>query len=203
MVPVRTVWRRRLADAYPISVTMFTRMVDQGILRPDDRVELIHGLLVKKMSMNSPHRIAKRKLFFALNQVVPPGYFVDEQAPVRTTDSVVEPDVMVLRGNPDDYFPEHALASQTSLLIEVADTSLADDRSKKKALYANEGVTNYWIVNLADLQIEAYTDPTGPSDTPTYRSRIDYRPGSSIPVVLDGREVGNFKVEDAFPKPNE
>jgi len=155
------------------------------------------------MAVNSRHRIAKRKLFLVLNQLITPEYFIDEQAPVRTTDSVVEPDLMILRGSPDDYFPEHALASQTSLLIEVADTSLADDRRKKKLLYAYESVRNYWIVNLADLQIEVYTDPTGPGDAPTFRSRIDYRPGNTIPLELDGKLVGQFRVEEGFPKSTE
>jgi Uma2 family endonuclease len=45
------------------------------------------------------------------------------------------------------------------LLIEVADTTVRYDRSTKRRLYAKEGITEYWIVNVPKQCIEVYRDP--------------------------------------------
>jgi hypothetical protein len=47
----------------------------------------------------------------------------------------------------------------------------------------------YWIVNLADMQIEAHADPTGPAEQPHYRQKQVYKP-----VVLDGNELAITKL---------
>ena len=46
------------------------------------------------------------------------------------------------------------------MLIEVADTSLPSDTGEKAELYAEAGITDYWVVNLADKSIELFRDPT-------------------------------------------
>jgi Uma2 family endonuclease len=63
-------------------------------------------------------------------------------------------------------------------------------------LYASSGVPVYWIVNLVDGLVEMYTnaDPSG-----GYRSRVDFRLGDEIPVVIDGREIGRIAVKDLLP----
>jgi Uma2 family endonuclease len=43
------------------------------------------------------------------------------------------------------------------LLIEVASTSLGDDRGKKLEAYAGVGIPVYWIVNLIDGRVEVYS----------------------------------------------
>jgi hypothetical protein len=92
---------------FRISVPMYHRMIEAGILGPDDRVELLEGLLVKKLSKNPPHRVAKRLLQRALSAVLPAGWFDDEQEPVTTDDSEPEPDLSILRGDPRDYLRGH------------------------------------------------------------------------------------------------
>ena len=45
------------------------------------------------------------------------------------------------------------------LVVEVADTSLAQDRLTKGALYAAARIPEYWIVNLRDQRIEVLRGP--------------------------------------------
>jgi Uma2 family endonuclease len=45
------------------------------------------------------------------------------------------------------------------LVIEVADSSLAVDRTDKAEIYAAAGVAEYWIVNIPDRAIEVHTEP--------------------------------------------
>jgi Uma2 family endonuclease len=67
-------------------------------------------------------------------------------------------------------------ANQALLIIEVAESSLAIDRGRKRRLYASCGVPEYWIVNLPDRCIEVYTVP----ESNAYARVEKYEPGQSI-----------------------
>jgi Uma2 family endonuclease len=82
-----------------------------------------------------------------------------QNALVVSNDSVPEPDLKVLRRRALPYKQRHASAEDALLLIEVADSSLAWDRSTKLALYAEAGIPEYWIVNCPAESIEVYRQP--------------------------------------------
>ncbi len=106
-----------------------------------------------------------------------------------------EPDISVVRGQSRDYV-EQPRPEDVPLVVEVADKGrLAIDRGDKRVSYAGGRIPVYWIVNLVDRQVEVYTDP-GPDG---YRSRVDFKPGERIPVVLDGEQVGEVAVDDILP----
>jgi Uma2 family endonuclease len=69
----------------------------------------------------------------------------------------------------------------------------------KCRIYARAGVVCYWIINLADRQIEVYTSPSGPMASPSYGQRTDYRAGAQVPLVLDGVTAANVAVLDLLP----
>jgi hypothetical protein len=62
----------------------------------------------------------------------------------------------VVRGTPDDYGADHPGPADVLLVVEVADTSLAFDRTTKRILYGAAGIVEYWIVNLAARTLEVY-----------------------------------------------
>jgi Uma2 family endonuclease len=68
-----------------------------------------------------------------------------------------EPDVAVVPGRRQDYAVRHPHIAL--LVVEVSDTSLAQDRGDKASLYAAAGITDYWIVNLVDGQLEVFRNP--------------------------------------------
>ena len=81
----------------------------------------------------------------------------------------------------------------------MADTTLDRDLGFKKRLYAQAGIPIYWIVNLQDLQIEVYTQPSGPGRLPDYHQRQDYALTQSVPLVIDSQEVDRLPVQDLLP----
>jgi Uma2 family endonuclease len=81
-----------------------------------------------------------------------------------------------------------------ALIVEVAVSSLAEDRIQAD-LYAAAGIAVYWIVNMVDSQIEVYSGPTSTG----YSSRVDFLPGQSVWVVIDGVQVGTIAVDDVLP----
>jgi Uma2 family endonuclease len=72
-------------------------------------------------------------------------------------------------------------ADDVFLLIEVADTTLAYDRSRKLKLYAKEGIVEYWIVNVSKKCIEVYRD----RKTNGYATSVELLPGDvASPLAL-------------------
>ena len=76
---------------------------------------------------------------------------------------------------------------------------MRQDRGTKKRIYARAGIAVYWVVNLKARQIEVYTDPASVAQQPDYGQRHNYGVSHSIPVVLDGVEVGHLTVRELFP----
>jgi Uma2 family endonuclease len=136
----------------------YERMAAQGILRPDERVELLDGEIVVMSPQGSRHTTVLRLVEKALNKAFGAGYDVRTQVPLLLgARSEPEPDVAVVTGSPDDYLDEHP---KTALLVvEVADRTLALDRGKKLAIYARAGIQDCWIINLVDRVLEVHRNP--------------------------------------------
>lgn len=107
-----------------LSVEAYHRLIREGTLNEDDRVELLDGLLVAKMPTNPSHRIATRKTRVALERLLPAGWYADEQKPITLTTSEPEPDVAVVRGDTSDYQDRHPGPRDVSLAVEVSDATL-------------------------------------------------------------------------------
>jgi Uma2 family endonuclease len=164
-------------------------------LLDDDRVELIDGYMVKKMVKSPPHVVACVRVVAALGRIALAGWHTSPGEPIRITGRTEpEPDVALVRGVIDDYESRHPEPSDIALVVEVADTTLAKDRRRRRT-YGPAGIPVYWIVNLAGRQVEVYTDP-GPDG---YASRADYAPGAAIPLVIDGETVDQVAVNDFLP----
>jgi Uma2 family endonuclease len=180
---------------YRMSLEKFEAMVESGVFTERDKLHLIDGLLVAKMTRKDPHCTADTLCRDQLIRVIPGGWFVRSNKPVRLPpDSKPEPDQCVVRGSARDYARRSPGAADVGLLVEVADTSLDADR-RMALIYGAAAIPVYWIVNLVDSQVEVYTGPTASGYGPP---RI-YKPGYELPVVLDGAEVGRIAVSDILP----
>lgn len=137
--------------------------MDRAGILGDKRVELIEGELIEMSPPNPPHAIATTELDDILTRTLGDRAKVSVQNPLRLSPDMNDrnlplPDIAVVKRR---TYLDHPQPEDVYLLIEVADTSLADDRGKKGALYAKHGIPEYWIVNLVDGQLEVYTGPKG------------------------------------------
>ncbi|MHB1560636.1 MAG: Uma2 family endonuclease, partial [Isosphaeraceae bacterium] len=124
-------------------------MVASGILKSSPRFHLIRGYLVARMTQNPPHRVADELCGAELARVVPAGRFhISAARPVRFPgrDSEPEPDRSVVRGTPRAYERHHPGPEDIALVVEIADSSLADDR-KLAEVYGPAGSPANRIVN--------------------------------------------------------
>jgi Uma2 family endonuclease len=160
----------------------YDRLVDVGIFGPEDRVELLDGLLVAREPQGGRHATVVALVRAALEKAFGRSYHVREEKPIALDErSEPEPDVVVVPGQPRDYLDAHP--SRPVLVVEVADTSLALDRLRKGRLYARAGIADYWVVNLIDEVLEVYREPVrAPSghDDWTYDSVRLLRRGSVV-----------------------
>jgi Uma2 family endonuclease len=160
--------RRFTADEYQA-------MGRAGILRDDDRVELIDGEVLAMSPIGPPHngtvnrlnRLFSRRAGTAIVQV---------GGAVRLDDySEPQPDLVLLKARGDFYASALPAPADILLAIEVAHSSLAYDRGIKADLYARRNVAEYWIVDLVHGAVIRHADPVGgryrrvaavPDDTP-------------------------------------
>jgi Uma2 family endonuclease len=143
----------------PITVELYERMVDAGILTGEDRVELLNGQL-SEMSPQSPeHAQIVRWLTTRLNRGIDPAVAcVDSRLPVSLPPlSMPEPDIAIVPvGNYAHAHPAEAL-----LVIEVAVSSRALDLGAKAEIYAAAGVAEYWVVDIPARTVHVHGSPAG------------------------------------------
>jgi hypothetical protein len=84
-------------------------------------------------------------------------------------------------------------------VVEIADSSLQEDRRQKYRVYASAGVGLFWIVNLIDAQVEVFSGASGMSGAPSFTKHDIFRAGDSIPLALDGVPVDPLPVNDLLP----
>jgi Uma2 family endonuclease len=179
------------------TVAEYERMVCDGTL-DGVPVELLDGWIVEKMPHNAPHDNAIFRIQMRLIRLFGDDVLVRIQSSATLDTSVPEPDVSVVSGPVERYDRRRPRPRDLVMVVEVADTSLAQDQGYKVRLYAAGKVPVYWIVNLQDRRVEVYTNPRG-GKNPTYRTRTDYGPGQDVPVVLAGKTVGTVAVNEILP----
>jgi Uma2 family endonuclease len=182
---------------YRMSVEKYEAIAEAGILGKRDRVHLINGYLVTKKRKDPPHSFADMSCGAAFERLLPPDFFMRSSSPIRLPDqaSEPEPDRCVVRGKIRDYTEQHPGPADIALVIEVALTTLADDRKLATAVYGPAGIPVYWIIDLVHRQVEVYSNP-GPEG---YRSIRVVDEGQLVAVEIDGQELGRIAVADVLP----
>jgi len=147
----------------------YDRLIAGGMFHPEERLELIEGEIVQMSPQGSQHATGVTLVENTLRTVFGKNYVVRVQMPLAISlGSEPEPDIAIVTGAPRDYCKEHPTTAE--LVIEIADTTLTYDRTKKAAMYAQAGIQEYWILNLLDRQLEVYRQPQSlPSSTFPYQ----------------------------------
>jgi Uma2 family endonuclease len=174
----------------PLTVAEYHRMGEVGILTEDDRVELIEGQLIAMSPIGSNHAGTTNRLNRVLVRLVGERGVVAVGNPVQLDDlSEPQPDFAILKPREDDYRRATPRPDEVLLIIEVADSSLAYDRTVKRSLYARHGIPEFWIVNLTAGVVEVCREPEGEQYTSISRIGSEGElepqllPGATIPVA--------------------
>ena len=163
----------------------YEQVIVCGGFAPGTRLELIDGEILDMAPQQSRHSTGVRLVEEALRAAFGSGFDVRSQLPLAIDDeSEPEPDIAVVVGVPRDYRDNHP--STALLIVEVADSSLQFDRTRKLVLYARNGIEDYWILNLDARALEVYRMPQGKD----YRDRRVFDSSEKIaPLHAERRSV--------------
>jgi len=140
------------------TVEEFERLAEMGFFAPDEKLELIEGEIVAKMTQNPPHAIAVRLMDIALHRAFGQGFDIRCQLPLTLeSGNRPEPDLAVVEGAPRDFLQSHPTSAV--LVVEISDATLIQDREVKSGIYARAGIAEYWIVNLVERVVEVRREP--------------------------------------------
>ena len=183
--------------AVPVERRLFTvedyyQMAEVGLLKPDERVELIEGEIVKMSPIGPRHAGHVERLADVLSHRLGRTVHLRIQNPLRLGErSEPEPDLMLLRRHADFYTSRHPTPGDVYLLVEVADSSLVYDRLTKVPLYARHGIPEVWLMNLVEGHVAVYRDPApdGYRSLTIARAGDELRPLAFPDVVLAVGEI--------------
>ena len=152
-----------LVQTKRFTIAEYHRLDDIGLLQQgdrEDRTELIRGEIAYMVAKGIRHTFCCRNLLDELSTLIRGRARLQCQDPILLpTDSEPEPDFVILRDRSDHYLTGHPTPEDILLVIEIADSSLNYDRDIKGALYAEAGIEHYWLFNLIDNRLEAYSEP--------------------------------------------
>lgn len=142
------------------TVSEYHQMAEHGILHPEERVELLSGEIISMAAKNPPHSFVTGRIARYLEPLFADVALVRIQEPLQLSDrSEPEPDIALVKLPEITFLDRHPTADDTYLVIEVADTTLRYDTTKKAAAYAKSGIKNYWVVDVIQRRIFFYTSP--------------------------------------------
>lgn len=150
---------------HSFSKAEFFHMVEQGWFI-DKRVEFIEGNVIDMWPVSSDHCFCISLVQIALQAAFGANVWIRPQMPLDVSPrSFVLPDLIVLPG-PLQSHRGKGTPTTADVVVEVSESSLSYDRNYKASLYAVSGISDYWIVNLPDRQLEirrtVQADPASP-----------------------------------------
>jgi Uma2 family endonuclease len=142
------------------TVEEYNKLGEAGVIASDERVELLDGDIIVVPPQGPPHFSVVARMAQRLVLRLGERALVTSRMPVIVSDrSEPEPDIAILARRADFYRSGIPQVPDVFALVEVADSSLAIDRGKKLAIYAEARVEEYWIVDVRHAAIEVYREP--------------------------------------------
>lgn len=170
---------------YRFTVEAYARLREAGLLREDDRVELIDGEIRELSPIGARHVSLVNRLTALLVRLAGDAAIVSVQNPIRLDEyNEPQPDPALLRPRAHAYASALAVPEDVLLVIEVADTSLAYDQQEKLPRYARAGIGEVWLVDAGRQIIEQYTMPVADEYTLLHKVLPGGRISAAMPPQI-------------------
>lgn len=162
------------------TVEEYNLMGETGVIKPDERVELIEGEIYKMSPKGNKHVVSTTRANSCFRKHLGDRAIVRSQDPIKLGErSEPEPDIALLSPDEKEYVDRDPTPQEILFVLEIADTTLAYDRTKKAQLYTQAGIIQYGILNLNACELEDYREP----DASGYRTKHTYRADESFTLV--------------------
>jgi Uma2 family endonuclease len=141
------------------STSQYLRMIETGVLGPEDHVELIDGVVVEMSPAGIPHNGFLINLVRIMAPLLERFEFAVQGTMTVGEGHVFDPDFLLLDRRPDRYKTKHPGAEDVRLVIEAAESSMPRDQKVKMPIYAAAGIPEYWIADLVNETLIVHRDP--------------------------------------------
>lgn len=167
-----------------MSVVDYHKLGELGLL--PEKIELIDGVLINKMPKSPKHTYIINAVSKLLRKIFEQkGYYIQIEQPITTRKSEPEPDISVIQGTEKTHYSEHPNTAR--LVVEVSITTYDLD-FQKQFIYADANVSEYWLINLKDMEVEVYKNPASGK----YLEKKIYRSMDSIEIEGTIIELKDF-----------
>ncbi|MEM8910978.1 MAG: Uma2 family endonuclease, partial [Planctomycetota bacterium] len=146
----------------PISVPQYRTLVEHGHFDGQGgQIQLVRGKIVQMNSQGSGHSDPIDELEAWSHEVAAREFRIRIEKPLELERLCSSPEPDIAWVTPGRYTKAHPNASQVHLLIEVSHTSQAFDHGEKLRLYAEAGIAEYWIVDVAGRNVDVMRNLIG------------------------------------------
>lgn len=162
-------------------------MIESGVLGPEDRIELIYGVVSEMSPAGAEHNGVVENLRELLLPLYP-GYRVHSQSTVNIGEGqILDPDVVVLKKRDKQYMDRLPRPDDILLIVEVANNSIRRDREVKTGIYAAAGIAEYWIADLNTKTMIVQRQPKG--------EQYEHVTTHGLDAEIDTVNLGDFKLK--------
>lgn len=160
-------------------------MIAAGILR-DRRVELLKGEIVEMPPEGEPHAYFSSEAGEYLMRLLSDRATVRQAKPITLpNNSEPEPDIAIVQRLGREYLAHHPRPENIFWLIEYSNSSLEKDLKTKSRIYAEVGISEYWVINLQQRQLIVFRTPRNGE----YTSRSIATEGIICPIAFPDLEI--------------
>jgi Uma2 family endonuclease len=139
-----------------LTTVEYHKLGEAGILHPNDRIELIDGLLVQMAPIGPEHQFIVEELIEIFTKQKRGRFKVGPGRPIPITDfNEPQPDMVLFKTDAGTRM-RHASPQDLYLVIEVSDTTLHYDSGRKLLAYENARIPEYWIVDVPARAIRVF-----------------------------------------------
>ena len=143
---------------YKWTVEDYHQIIESGVLE-DKSVELLDGEIVTMSPEKPIHSSRIDTVADYLRDLLRGKAKIREAHPITLDNSEPEPDIAIVRPQVDNYASRHPYPQDIHFLIEVSNNSLSKDLEEKSVIYAQNGILEYWVIDLRHNKLWVFTKP--------------------------------------------
>lgn len=162
-----------------LSIEEYHRIVEANILG-DRQLELIEGVLIELSPETPYHANRNNQVFKYLLSMFHGLADVRSGHPITLLTSEPQPDLVLARLPETLYDTQHPQPEDIYLLIEISYSTLDYDLNEKRQIYAQAGITEYWVIDLKNRRLLMFRDP----ERTNYREQTELRMGRVHPLAF-------------------
>lgn len=136
-----------MKSLYKWSVTEYHQMIETGLLEGKP-VELLEGEIVKMSPEGPLHTSTNYLVAEYLRELLRGKAVIREAHPITLDNSEPEPDIAIVASPYTNYLTRHPYPQDIYWLIEVSERTLKKDLEEKTIIYARNGISEYWVIDL-------------------------------------------------------